>query len=655
MAWNFTTLSIFYLLAGLINLIAALMIWSTARSEVNLRKLGHIPFFISMWLFFSFLELASTAPGLRLRFVEVADAFNGLIDLAILLFVVEYFGYGPRQKNNWRLILILVMGISILISLTNVVHHLVWTGAQPIGPADLNLYQYPKGPLHPYLNALYVAYILLAFLLLGYKSMKSPKGERKFVVLLTAAIAVPFFFYLVYVMVEHVYMGLLGWALGYALSAMFVTWIYFDSFQTQIAAHNMMLECKVQELNQELNQELRKRNILENELRKKEEEQAQLLEEQRRYLLGIYDLIMLGNRLLPLNELRQLALDKLVELIGCDAVCVYHANQQAYTLEGSQGLSDIQRVALSTIQANPVLQESFISESPGHPLSAIASALPVVAAGMGYQTVFMRQIIEKDSENRLVGALWANKEEIHANKKALINGLGDGLTIILENARLTQENISEAKSQERKRLARDLHDSVTQSLHSITFTIETMIEANENHSPQTKKALALLLASALQALKELRLLLFEFHEHDTRTPLLQRLMERIELVEKRAGIDVQLAHHPGFSIPSECEEDLFYILNESLNNSLKHAAATRVEILFDRQESQQVVKIVDNGRGFNLAQQSAFGLGISNMRERTAQIGAHIELASQRDQGTSVKIIFPMAPLENGSESTECA
>lgn len=651
MIWNFTTLSIFYLLAGLINLIAALMIWSTARSEVKLRKLGNILFFISMWLFFSFLELASTAPGLRLRFVEVADAFNGLIDLAILLFVVDYFGYGSRYKINWRMFLILAMGITILISLTNAFHHLVWTGAQPIGPAEINLYQYPKGSLYSYLNALYVAYILLAFLLLGYQSIKGPKGERKFVLLLTSAIAVPFFFYLVYVMVEQVYMGLLGWALGYTLSAMFVTWIYFDRFQTQIAAQNKSLDSKVQELNQEL----QKRNILEHQLRKKEDEQAQLLKEQMRYLQGIYDLIMLGNRLLPLNELRQLALDKLVELIGCDAVCVYHANQQAYSLEGSQGLSDMQRVTLSTIQSNPVLQEFSASKTADHPLSVIARALPAIAAGMGYQTVSMRQITEKDSENRLIAALWANKEEISANKKALINGLGDGLTIILENARLTQENIYEAKSQERKRLARDLHDSVTQSLHSITFTIETMIAANENHSPQTKKALALLLASASQALKELRLLLYEFQEHDTQTPVLQRIQERLERVEKRAGIDVQLEHHPGFSIPSECEDDLFYILNESLNNSLKHAAATRVEILFDRQESQQVVKIVDDGRGFNPAQQSAFGLGIPNMQARAAQIGAHVELASQRDQGTSVKIIFPMVPLENGSESTEFA
>ena len=177
----------------------------------------------------------------------------------------------------------------------------------------------------------------------------------------------------------------------------------------------------------------------------------------------------------------------LLELIGCDAVCVYHANQQANTLEASQGLSDVQRVALSTIQANPVLQEFSASKTAGHPLSAIARALPVIAAGMGYQTVFLRQTAEKDSENRLIAALWANKEEISASKKALINGLGDGLTIIFENARLTQENICEAKSQERKRMARDLHDSVTQSLHSITFTIETMIAANENHSPQTKK------------------------------------------------------------------------------------------------------------------------------------------------------------------------
>ena len=400
-------------------------------------------------------------------------------------------------------------------------------------------------------------------------------------------------------------MGLIGWALGYMLSAMFVTWIYFDRFQTQIAAQNMALDSKVQELNQEL----QKRNILEYELRKKEEEQAQLLKEQMRYLQGIYDLIMLGNRLLPLNELRQLALDKLVELIGCDAVCVYHVDQQAYTLEASQGLSDVQRVALSTIRANPVLQEFSASKTAGHPLSAIVRALPAILDGMGYQTVSMRQITEKDSENRLVAALWANKEDISANKKALINGLGDGLTIIFENARLAQENIDEAKSQERKRLARNLHDSVTQSLHSITFTIETMIAANENHSPQTKKALALLLASALQALKELRLLLYEFQERDTQTPVLQRIQERLEQVEKRTGIDVQSYYHPHFSVPSECEEDLFHIVNESLNNSLKHAGATCIKTLFDRQETQQVVEIADNGRGFNPTQQRTFGLG----------------------------------------------
>ncbi len=649
MILNFTTISIFYLLTGMINMIAAIMIWSTAKKEDKLRKLSYILFFISMWLFFSFLELSSTDLDLRLRFVELADAFNSLIDLSILLFVVNYFGNSSSQKINWQLILILPIGISILLSLTNAFHHLVWIGAKPFGLIELNMYEYIKGPLHSYLNALNVAYIFLTFLLLGFQSIKNPKSERKFIMLLTSAIAVPFCFYLVYGIAEKVYMGLLGWALGYTLSAMFVTWIYFDRFQTQISAQNMALDNKVQELSQEL----LKRNILEHKLRKKEDEQAQLLKEQMRYLQGIYDLIMLGNKLLPLNDLQQLILDKIVELTGCDAVCIYHLNQQAYTLEASQGLSDEQRVALSTIQTNQVLQEFSVSKTNDYPLSEISRVLPAITAGIGYQTVSIRQITGKDKKNKLVVTLWVNQEDISANKKALINGLGDGLTIILENAHLTQENISEAKSQERKRLARNLHDSVTQSLHSITFIIETMIAANENYNPQTKKALALLLASASQALKELRLLLYEFQGYDTRAPLLQRLMDRIELVEKRAGIDVQLVYHPGFSLPFDSEEDLFYILNESLNNSLKHAAATRVEIMFDRHESLQVVKIVDNGKGFNTAEQSAFGLGIPNMRDRTAQIGAHIELASQRDQGTSITIIFPKVSLENGSESTE--
>jgi len=237
--------------------------------------------------------------------------------------------------------------------------------------------------------------------------------------------------------------------------------------------------------------------------------------------------------------------------------------------------------------------------------------------------------------------LWVDSLALSASMWGLVYGMGDGLNIILENARLTHITISEAKSQERKRLARDLHDSVTQSLNSLIFTVETLETGEKNSSLQTEKIFSLLRASALQALKEMRLLLYEYHEHKSRASLLERVQERLELVEKRAGVHYLLESHPDFQFSRFVEEELFYVINESLNNALKHARATRVEVILDCQASHAVLMILDNGIGFDPGYAHGMGLGIPNMVERCQQIGATLEVESDPEKGTIVKVSLP--------------
>jgi signal transduction histidine kinase len=144
-------------------------------------------------------------------------------------------------------------------------------------------------------------------------------------------------------------------------------------------------------------------------------------------------------------------------------------------------------------------------------------------------------------------------------------------------------NLAEAQAQvaieERQRLARDLHDSVTQTLYSLTLLAEAAHRQAESGQidlviAQTKRISEL----AQQSLKEMRLLLFEL-----RLPTLEReglvkaIQRRLEAVEKRAGIEATLSVEGIERLPALIEEGLFFIAHEALNNSLKHASRQQSE------------------------------------------------------------------------------
>ena len=234
-----------------------------------------------------------------------------------------------------------------------------------------------------------------------------------------------------------------------------------------------------------------------------------------------------------------------------------------------------------------------------------------------------------------------NLEEI-----TLISSIADHIALIIDNLSLYHFYEQAAISEERSRLARDLHDSATQSLFSVTLYAEaSRTTAQKGDLAQTEQYLERLSQTAHLALQEMRLLVYEL-----RPPLLEQdglavtLRKRLESVEGRAGIQAQTQIDNLVYLDPLQEEHLFWIAMESLNNSLRHAAATQVEVTLKKEENQVVFIVRDNGRGYNLenARQSG-GMGLQNMLQRAQKIGARLDINTAPGSGTTVTVFLPLS------------
>jgi len=200
-----------------------------------------------------------------------------------------------------------------------------------------------------------------------------------------------------------------------------------------------------------------------------------------------------------------------------------------------------------------------------------------------------------------------------------------------------------ATAKERNRLARELHDSVAQTLYGLTLQAEAA--SRKLTAGQTKEVaeyLSEIRDSSQQTLKETRLLIFEL-----RPPIFEQeglvaaLRARLESVESRSGLKTQINLHEVGRLTNGIESGLYGISNEVLNNILKHAHASEVAVSLEKQPGKIVLQISDNGIGFDLASAEHHGgLGLKGMRERAEQIGGDLRINSGKN-GTQVSVEVP--------------
>jgi PAS domain S-box-containing protein len=192
--------------------------------------------------------------------------------------------------------------------------------------------------------------------------------------------------------------------------------------------------------------------------------------------------------------------------------------------------------------------------------------------------------------------------------------------------------------EERQRLVRDLHDSVTQKLYGLVALTEAAQANLETGTVvQPTQVLARIGENARQALKEMRLFLFEMKPIDLKHEgLVAALHQRLAAVEGRADIKARLLADDKITLPMDKQIALYYIAQEALNNTLKHASAQSVMIRLKNRKTSIVLEVEDDGRGFDPKTADKGGMGLRNMQERVSAVGGKLKLESVPGEGTKI-------------------
>jgi two-component system nitrate/nitrite sensor histidine kinase NarX len=262
-------------------------------------------------------------------------------------------------------------------------------------------------------------------------------------------------------------------------------------------------------------------------------------------------------------------------------------------------------------------------------------------------------------KDRVIGVLRLGHEKpghFSAHHAALAAAFGSHAAVAMENARLYRQAGALAALEERQRLARDLHDAVSQTLFSASLTADVLPTLYDRDPAHGKELLRELQELNRGAMAEMRMLLLELRPAALLEVDLATLLRHLgEGAAARARLKATVTGQGPGRLPSDVQVALFRIAQEAINNVIKHAQATSVTIGLaipplpgetgDRRRAGGEAKgvemsIVDDGRGFDPAQAQPHQLGMGIMAERAAAIGADLTIESAPGKGTSVTVVW---------------
>jgi signal transduction histidine kinase len=198
-----------------------------------------------------------------------------------------------------------------------------------------------------------------------------------------------------------------------------------------------------------------------------------------------------------------------------------------------------------------------------------------------------------------------------------------------------------ADAAERSRLARDLHDAVTQTLFSARLMADVLPRLWERGPAEGRRCLHDLCRVTRGALAEMRALLLELHPAALEESKLDRLLQQLaEAVTGRTQCSVAASVAELPPLPPDVQVALYRIAQEALNNAARHARAGRVELTLQALPNGVEVRVADNGRGFDPTRVSSDHRGLAMMRERAGAVGARLTIQSEREQGTVVAVTW---------------
>lgn len=557
------------------------------------------------------------------------------IPVSFLLLSLQYAGLDRWISKKEIFLLSIIPGITALLVFTNTFHHLIWRNAWIIVYGTTQVLTFDHGFWY-WIGVVFFPYVYLfvGTILFIYSAMLQPPAYRGQVILIVSATLFPWFVNLMYVAGFSLMPGFEFTPLALVVSGALWDWALVEGMRAKILEKSLSLEDTVSELRREIE----KRTQLENDLKDSQVVMSNRLSMQSSKLSGLYDLILVEPDDATQVDLLPFVLGKINQVLGSSRMIYFRLEKDLLHFESSGGLQPEEGLLPSPFDGDwlpdtgEVRAVLSIRQAPDLPLEVLFPE--------NYAALF-KWVSIHGQPTGILASYWSPGYQLSVDDITLFSAVTNLLGLILENDRLRRSAANTAIVQERRRLARDLHDSVTQSLHSLVLTSQTAMEDRQD-SKRLGRTLKRLEVSAQQSLKEMRLLLYELRLVSLEEiNLLEALNTRLDAVERHAGIKAEIIVAPNAAWQREWETQLYPIAMEALNNSLKHARATAVTVRFLGDPTHFKMEVEDNGMGFDAESLFNGGVGLKSMSERSEVIRGSLQVISTPSQGTLVRLEIP--------------
>lgn len=255
----------------------------------------------------------------------------------------------------------------------------------------------------------------------------------------------------------------------------------------------------------------------------------------------------------------------------------------------------------------------------------------------------------------VLSLLFKGERPFEEHELGLLQALGAGVGVVLENARLSQQARRLAILEERDRIGMELHDGIIQALYAVGLNLDYAKLQAQDEPEEIRPRVDSAIEGLNAVIRDIRSYILDLKPTQASLEDMPRALERLVgefKANTRMRGDLQVDPLLASSLLPLYRSAFFHIAQEALANVAKHSDASRAWVILRRSDENVVLQIIDNGQGFDPEQTpDRLGHGLSNMRERAHRVGGELEVVTQPGDGTTLTVRVPLPlPFESGDD-----
>lgn len=371
-----------------------------------------------------------------------------------------------------------------------------------------------------------------------------------------------------------------------------------------------------------------------------DEEGSHVLEEANRVLSTLHHIARAVPGSLDLRTVVGASLEEIRDAVGAPAAAVLLEEAGTCRVFESFGLADPDGLAVSPGHAG-----LSIALREGVRVLLRSEMLPSNAAAVGEHDCWLAAPLKHGSARfGLLVAACPNHLQHHRNR-LLLERLAEETAVAVENAQLFRNVRELSIDEERRRLAREIHDGVAQALMHVKLELDFMARHGTVNAQAVKQETQRLARVVDRAIADVRAMILGLRVSVSTEGLAGAIRSYLRDLRGLGGPEITFLSRGAALLTPDTEAEIFRIVQEALSNSLRHAQAKSIAVLLDCTASGVLLRIEDDGRGF-WPKPDGNGVGLTTMQERAERLGARLSVGSRVGGGTQVELFCPAGPSE---------